>query len=190
MRNKLIIISMLIVSSPMMFHIGAGFAGVDLKSLSWFQIWEISSMVLFVVIEGIIAHDSARLLAVLSKITKKKRTSMESFVWRFHGSGLLFLFLVFPIAGTIAWIGMPTNWYALFAWGVAVRATVPVAIAMHGMSMILLPKAPSKPKKSTREQVVLSLFTNNKSPINIADEHNIPLEEVEIIQNELSEKFN
>ena len=146
-------------------------------------------MIAFILVEGFIAHDASKSLAMMA-VKSKRLTRMELFIFRFQATGLVFLGIVFPSVGGIVWVIMTSNAWINLLWVIPILACVPVAVAMHGMSDIILPKAPSKPKKSTREQVVVSLFTNNQSPISIADKHNITLEEVEVIQSELAEKFN
>ena len=189
MKSKIIIAGILLISVSNMMRIGSAFATIAITDYIWFQWLEIISLGFFILVEALIAHDASKSLAMLATQTKKL-IKMQLFIFRFQYIGLIFLGSVFPIVGGVVWVAMTNSHPLNLLWTIPILACVPVAVALHGMSDIILPKAPSKPKKGVREQVVVDLFTNNQSPIDIADKHNITVENVEIIQNELSEKFS
>ena len=182
----LILTGILLISASNMARIGAAFGLITITSYPAFQWFEVGSLVCFILVEGFIAHDASKSLALLSQ---KKRSRLETFIFRFQSVGLIFLGIVFPTVGGVVWVSMTGSHWLNLLWTIPILACVPVAVALHGMSDIILPKVISKPNKSVREQIIVDVVQNGRSPIDIADKHNVSVEQIEIIQDEIKQRL-
>jgi len=186
MKNKAILTGILLISASNMARIGAAFGTITITSYPIFQWFEVLSLVCFILVEGFIAHDASKSLATLAK---KEGTlhNMDKFIFHFQWIGLVFLGLVFPIVGGIVWVAMTEGTNQDLLWTIPILACVPIAVALHGMSDIILPKALTKPEVN---RTLTLLYQNGKTPLQIANELKIGVTEVEEIESKAIKRFN
>ena len=112
-KNKFILIGILLISASNMARIGAAFGLITITDYPAFQWFEVGSLIAFILVEGFIAHDASKSLAMMA-VKSKRLTRMELFIFRFQATGLIFLGIIFPSVGGVVWVIMTSMRGSIF----------------------------------------------------------------------------
>jgi len=189
MKNNIKLFAILLVSTVSMARVGALFGQINILQYPWFQWLEVLALVSFAIIEVLFIEKAGRTLATLA-YSRKRWKGPDRFIFWFVAAGMIFIGSWLPIVGGVAWVlltGLP--WWNL-AWTIPTLAIVPVAMGLHGMSNIIIPDEVKISKTKEDDLIIDIVNRNGDSPLQIADRHNITLEQYTSVENKIHEQLN